>query len=417
MVSLYSWGMFDPAIQDILTKRLQAVPEIILAPSLKNDVDELVAAYMSMGKIAIVDDAHTAEAFGNRVYAALKGRFETAHITLTAHPKADDASLAFIAKRSAKADLLIAVGSGTINDLVKYAAHQAGKPYVLFPTAASMNGYVSKTASLSMNGKKSSLAASLPLAVLIDKQVIADAPASLGLAGLGDALARSTAQSDWLLSHHLLGTAYDDAPFQLTKSLEPLVFEQASAIAKRDAQALISLLTLSLLSGFGMTMAGSSAPASGAEHMIAHAYGMSNAPKARRTLHGEEIALSSVHMAMRQEKLLGGKRPALAQMTPPEVLAKFFSASDIAAFEKDYAKKRASMMSAMPDHRPDAAVWDKAREAVAAIHLSSGKMKEIVAKAGLPAHAGALGWDEEAYEHLTPLARFTRDRFTCLEFE
>jgi len=48
----------------------------------------------------------------------------------------------------------VAVGSGTINDLVKLAAHQSGRSYLCVATAASMDGYTAFGASITHQGAK-----------------------------------------------------------------------------------------------------------------------------------------------------------------------------------------------------------------------------------------------------------------------
>ena len=101
---------------------------------------------------------------------------------------------------------LIAVGSGTINDLCKYAAHLDRKPYAVFGTAPSMNGYTSANAAITVNGLKKSLAATMPAGVFLDLAVLAAAPPRMIRSGLGDSLCRPTAQADWLLSHRLTAT-------------------------------------------------------------------------------------------------------------------------------------------------------------------------------------------------------------------
>src|SRR5262249_15299422 len=129
------------------------------------------------------------------------------------------------------------------------------------------------------------------------------APARLAKSGLGDALARPTAQADWLLSHLLLGTAYNALPFTLLAPLEPALHDQARGIAKGDSESIRLLLQTLLLSGLGMTIAGGSYPASQGEHMIAHAYHMLSREEAG-TLHGEEIGVTTLTMARLQEDLL-----------------------------------------------------------------------------------------------------------------
>src|SRR6202008_4909969 len=104
---------------------------------------------------------------------------------------------------TAGADALIAVGSGTINDLCKFVAARDGKPYAVFGTAPSMNGYTSANAAIIVAGLKASLPTRPPVGVFLALSVLAAAPARMIRSGLGDCLCRPTAQADWLLSHAL----------------------------------------------------------------------------------------------------------------------------------------------------------------------------------------------------------------------
>ena len=122
-----------------------------------------------------------------------------------------DAVNGVIAK-SERADALIAVGSGSVNDITKYAAHLTGKPYAVFGTAPSMNGYTSVSAAITEGGLKKSLPATLPKGVFLDLDVMAAAPQRLIASGFGDLLARATAQTDWLMAHLLLGKPYRETP-------------------------------------------------------------------------------------------------------------------------------------------------------------------------------------------------------------
>ena len=116
---------------------------------------------------------------------------------------------------AAAADAWIAVGSGTINDLCKYAAAQDAKPYAVFGTAPSMNGFTSVNAAITVNGLKRSLPAAAPVGVFLDLKVLSAAPKRMILSGLGDSLCRPTAQTDWLLAHLLLDQPYRELPFAL----------------------------------------------------------------------------------------------------------------------------------------------------------------------------------------------------------
>lgn len=383
--------MFEKPIQDILTARLQQLPELVMEADLGRDIDALVARILPTGRVAVVDDTRTAAAHGDRVFRALSGAYEACHVTLDGNVKADDAALAEVEAKTARADLLVAVGSGTISDLAKLASFKAKKPYVIFPTAASMNGYVSKNASITVKGKKESVPAQLPAAVFADMKVIGAAPARLNRAGLGDSLARPTAQADWLLSHHLLGTPFEEDVFRLNGSYEAMVFAQAAGIAHADREVMQALVKLILLSGFGMTIAQSSAPASGSEHMIAHLL------STHATLHGEEIAVTAVDMAARQQQMLAKNSISLRRNT--------------------HEKKRELIEAHLPGYEVPKALWEQARAAIAAIHMAPEALAKIREKCGLPDMPQKLGWSEQDYRAATDAAYATRDRFTCLDVE
>ena len=86
-------------------------------------------------------------------------------------------------------DAVVAVGSGTINDICKMVALGRDCPQVVFATAPSMNGYTSLSASLTEHGFKRSVRALTPTAAFFDLGVLAAAPSRLIRSGLGDSLA------------------------------------------------------------------------------------------------------------------------------------------------------------------------------------------------------------------------------------
>jgi len=114
-----------------------------------------------------------------------------------------------------------------------------GKPYAVFGTAPSMNGYVSLTASITLHGHKMTLPAQATGGVpFFDLGVLAAAPKRMIRAGLGDSVCRTTAQADWLLSHLLLGTDYRALPFALLEADETDLLEQAEPLLNGDIEAI-----------------------------------------------------------------------------------------------------------------------------------------------------------------------------------
>ena len=180
-----------------------ATRSVVIAPSLQGSEADIVAPLELGRHLAVVSDSITHGLLGARVERALASLGRITSIVLPGRPHPDADTVEWIRAESATADALVAVGSGTINDLCKYASARDGKRYVVFATAPSMNGYTSLNAAITVNGLKKSLPAQAPLGVFLDLSILAAAPARMIRSGLGDSLCRPTAQADWLLSHLL----------------------------------------------------------------------------------------------------------------------------------------------------------------------------------------------------------------------
>ena len=397
--------MFDQATNAILCNQVPSLPTIIGEASLKHDVDDIVAQAFPRMRLCVVDDENTSEAFGKHITKALGCQ----ELKLAAGVAAHEEAVNYIRHHTTQADALIAVGSGTISDLCKYASHLEGKPYGIFPTAASMNGYSSANASITFNGYKKTVAAHLPQAIFCDFSVITAAPARLGKSGLGDALARPTAQADWLLSHIALGTDYNEVPFQLVASLEAELFASARGIAKSDTNSIALLLKISLLSGFGMTIAGGSYPASQGEHMIAHAMEMLTKTN---HLHGEEIGITTLTMARMQEKILRNGGHIKPNDFDEIKLSELFGEKITKEAKEAFKKKLDSCLRGS-----DKMDWDTVRERIAPIMLSPEQLEAILVAADAPTHPEMLAWESVHYKTATETARYLRDRFTFLDIQ
>ena len=288
-----------------------AVPvrAVAIERSLRGVEADLVAGLGLGRRFAVVSDAATRAALGARVERALTPLGTIVPVVLDAEPHADVQTGEVIRAACAAADALVAVGAGTINDLCKYAAAADGKPYVVFATAPSMNGYASINAAITVDGHKRSLPAACPVGVFMDLEVLASAPVRMIRAGLGDSLCRSTAQADWLLSHLLLGTEYRRAPFELLAADEPALLGDPAALLRGDLHAMRSLARTLVLSGLGMTLCGGSYPASQGEHLISHYIDMFAPATRGKFFHGEQVAVATLTMARIQEDVLARGSP------------------------------------------------------------------------------------------------------------
>lgn len=190
-------------------------------------------------------------------------------------------------------DAVLGLGGGKALDVAKYLAFRLNLPYLALPTSLSNDGFCSPQSSLTQAGRKVSLKARLPMAVVVDLEVVGGAPRSLWLSGVGDLVSKWTAIHDWKLAFHACATPFDDFSALLS---DASVF-QFFGNPDHDLAGIRLLAQALLLNGVSMEIAGSSRPASGSEHLISHALDqISPRPRA----HGMQVGLATYWMAQVQ---------------------------------------------------------------------------------------------------------------------
>lgn len=190
---------------------------------------------------------------------------------------------------------VVGVGGGKALDMAKYIAFLSRLPYYAVPTSLSNDGFCSPRSSLTVRGKRRSLAATLPRGVIVDTAVCREAPSILSLSGVGDLVAKFTAVRDWKLSFRETGEAVDDFAALLSDG-SIHAFRSHPTL---DLEGLRLLAMGLLLNGIAMEVAGSSRPASGSEHLISHAL---DALSTRPRLHGLQVGVASYLMSLLQEE-------------------------------------------------------------------------------------------------------------------
>ncbi len=211
-------------------------------------------------------------------------------------PSNDDTNSLAIAKEISGQGVAsaVAVGSGTINDLTKYASHLSNIPYMVYGTAASMNGYNSPISAMYVQGLKSSVSATPALGIYADPEVIAKAPRTMHLAGLGDLCSKPFAGADAAVADILAEREPWRLPTDMVHEAFDRVLQQAEAIGRDDADAIASLMEALWISGFSMALAGTSAPASGGEHLWSHRIDMArhDGGLPPMALHGTQVGIA-----------------------------------------------------------------------------------------------------------------------------
>jgi len=255
-------------------------------------VDVLESMNISDLKAGIVTGERTYQAGGKLVENLVKGLAET-RLWIARDSSIETAHS--IAKEviSEKTNVIIGVGGGKAIDVAKYAANVARTPVISVPLSPSHDGIASPFSSLKGTDKPYSVYTAVPHAIIADISLISNAPRKLILSGLGDLLGKFVSARDWALAHRLRGEYYGEYAAQLALLSAKHVMKYHELIASAVPEGIRILVEALISSGVSMCIAGSSRPASGSEHMFAHALELLTPGK---VLHGEAVALGTVIM-------------------------------------------------------------------------------------------------------------------------
>ncbi|HOW69157.1 MAG TPA: sn-glycerol-1-phosphate dehydrogenase [Phycisphaerae bacterium] len=257
----------------------------------------------------LVADTNTFRAAGGAVAGVLRGAgIELPEALVFEEPSLHaDYEHVELVKRAieTRGGVPVAVGSGTINDLTKLAAHECGRPYMVVATAASMDGYTAYGASVIRDGSKQTFFCPAPRAVIADLEVICAAPGELNAAGYADLLAKTTAGADWLLADALDIEAIDVRAWDLVQSRLHDWTGNPECVRRGDRDTILGLVEGLMMTGFAMQWCKSSRPASGAEHQFSHLWDMQgHTYRGRVPLHGHKVGIGTLAVTLLYERLM-----------------------------------------------------------------------------------------------------------------
>lgn len=250
------------------------------------------------GKVFLLADEITYKVAGERV----KTMLESAGIIcicsiLDECSEPDEKSVgSAIMHYDASCDLIVAVGSGVVNDIGKIVATTANKPYIIVGTAPSMDGYASASSSMIRDGLKISLPSKSADVIIGDNEILATAPDKMLAAGLGDMLAKYVSICEWRISNLITGEYYCESIASLVrKSLKKCIDNRDGLLLREDA-ALESVFEGLVTCGAAMAFAGISRPASGVEHNFSHMWDMRSVEfGTAMDLHGIQCAIGTLY--------------------------------------------------------------------------------------------------------------------------
>ncbi|MBQ7378055.1 MAG: sn-glycerol-1-phosphate dehydrogenase [Clostridia bacterium] len=208
-------------------------------------------------------------------------------------PTEDKCARALAAAKSV--DYVLAVGSGTLNDMAKSAATQAGVPSGVLATAASMDGYCSAGAALMRGGFKVTDTVNPPAHVLIDPDIIVTAPRIMTAAGFGDIVGKYTCLADWQLSHIVNSEPIHEEAFAMMEMARADCMDAYAGLVQNDPVAVAKLMDALITAGLSMALCGNSRPASGSEHHQSHYLEMDFARRGERIPpHGIKVGIGTL---------------------------------------------------------------------------------------------------------------------------
>lgn len=322
----------------------------------------------------------------------------------------------------------VAVGSGVINDLVKYAAFQVDRPYVSVATAASMDGYASAGSPLTLKGFKHTIPCAAPKIMVADLDVISHAPKEMASWGYGDLAGKIAAGADWLIADALGIEEIDDRAWPLVQNNLRSWLADPSGVASGDAEPTGALFTGLVAAGVAMEVHGSSRPASGADHQVAHLWEMDGLEYGGLPVsHGTCVAIGTLTVLSLYEWLLDRNlqdldangilsrrrqvsdlaseiearfpSPAIAERTLKETEAKFV--------DDDRLKGRIALIRK---------VWPALREKLARYLIPFGELEGMLKSAGVVTEPAQVGISKTYHRETLVGSRLIRRRYTILDF-
>jgi glycerol-1-phosphate dehydrogenase [NAD(P)+] len=363
------------------------------------------------GGALVVDDVNTKRVAADATLALLKAAgVNVAEHTINPdgtwfHATYDKVEEVREAIAAAGGAIPVAVGSGTINDLVKRASGELGLRYMVVGTAASMDGFTAANAAITKDGIKQTLSCRAPLGCIVDSAIAAKAPAEMTASGYADLIAKIPAGADWIIADLIGSESIHPLAWQLVQ--EPLrdTLANPRGCAAGDEREVRKLCEGLVMSAFAMQAMGSSRPASGTEHQVAHYWDMEDLSFGGKPVsHGFKVGIGTLASTATLEFLL---EQDLSNMDVEEKVAAWWPSFDavkatfpsvfpgrpahITRAELEYAKKFPSKDALRRELTAIRDNWGDLAAKIRAQLMPFAEVKENLRKVGAPAEPEEIG--------------------------
>jgi glycerol-1-phosphate dehydrogenase [NAD(P)+] len=378
----------------------------------------------------IVADTNTFEAAGRTVFDAFHQKNQCLEPFIYSDPNLY-AEYKFVEElqewlRSHDA-IPVAVGSGTINDLTKLAAHEVGRRYMCVATAASMDGYTAFGASITQSGSKQTFFCPAPRAVVADLDIIRAAPSDMNSWGYTDLVAKVTAGADWMLSDAMGAEPVHAEAWKIIQpGLRELIMDPAGVPARRR-ESISRLVEGLMLAGFAMQAATNSRAASGAEHQFSHLWDMQHhLHEGKAPSHGFKVGIGTLAVTALYEYVLEQPIEELDvdeccaawpdEVTLEKLVPERFSQGDLTVVALQESRAKWNTRDELRDQlKKLRAMWPSLKERLREQLLSFDELKRMLSDAGAPVEPEEIGISRERLRDSFWLSYFLRRRITVLD--
>jgi glycerol-1-phosphate dehydrogenase [NAD(P)+] len=407
------------------TRRLQ------ISAGARHEVANLFGQLFGDSPSMVIADENTFAVAGQDVYVAMKASGRKCHEPLIFEAEglyAEHSYAVRIQEALATNDAIpIAVGSGSINDLTKLAAHRCGRQYISVGTAASMDGYTAFGASITFEGSKQTFDCPAPIGVAADLEVIAAAPEGLNASGYADLVAKCPAGADWILADGLGIDPIDPDNWDLVQTRLRYWMAGPEGVKGRDLETLQRLTAALMITGFAMQAACSSRPVSGADHQFSHLWDMEHHTHQGITpSHGFKVGIGTlaslslyeavfnldlekldIDRAVNVWPTLDAVEDEIGELFPvAELRRKALLESREKYVDRDALRSQLELLKRQ---------WPTIRERLSRQLIPAREVAEMLAAAGCPARPEQIGISRERLRLSFRKALHIRRRFTILD--
>ena len=321
-------------------------------------------------------------------------------------------------------DLVVAVGTGSINDMCRFFSYQMNVPYAIVATAAPMDGFASSGAALMVDNIKQTIPAQTPLFIIGVTDILCGAPARMISAGLGDLLGKFTCLNDWRISKIVNDEYYCDTVINLVKDCIENVLKNADKAASRDPKVIGDIMEGLVLTGVAMSFVGNSRPAAGCEHHLNHYWEAIEIQNGQIPVsHGIEVGLAEV-VILKMTEFLRESRPDFDaarekakqydQAAWEEKMKEVYGTASDAIIELEHESKKNDPEGRLKRIDKIEENWDEIVKLMNDYMPSAERMIEILKSLDAPYFPSQVGFSDEMLYNALVYGKENRARYTLL---